>query len=112
MVKVKVVRHPNHQIKEIELSGHADSGPKGHDLVCAAISAVTIGAINSVEELLDVKLPVTQAEDGGFLRCMVPDHLADGIQEKVQLLLEGMLVSVRNIEEGYGQFIHVKDPEY
>lgn len=35
----------------ITVQGHAESGPYGHDLICAAVSALTIGlAVNVAEE--------------------------------------------------------------
>ena len=32
-----------------EAKGHANAGPYGSDLVCAAVSAITIGGINALE---------------------------------------------------------------
>jgi uncharacterized protein len=34
-----------------ELTGHADAGKTGQDIVCAAVSAVSIGAVNGIEGL-------------------------------------------------------------
>lgn len=42
MIKITVYRD-NNQIKTFELSGHAESGPYGYDLVCAGVSAVSFG---------------------------------------------------------------------
>ena len=38
--------------------GHADSGEEGHDLVCAAISAILLGGVNNLkDEGYEVSLP-------------------------------------------------------
>src|SRR5699024_12152227 len=39
------------EISSFVVSGHANSGPYGQDLVCAAVSAVTFGAGNAVLEI-------------------------------------------------------------
>ena len=39
----------------------------------------------------------------GFLNCEFPDNISESVQEKVQLLLEAMLISLQTIEEQYGK---------
>ena len=34
----------------IHISGHANSGPHGHDLVCAGVSSITTGALNALQQ--------------------------------------------------------------
>lgn len=105
MVIVKVKRGRN-RIMSFTMSGHAESGPYGHDLVCAGISAVSFGTVNAIEELCGVQLPV-EVEDNGFLCCSIPDS-AEETDRKVQLLLEGMVVSIQSIVQEYGEYIQLK----
>lgn len=109
MVKVTIIRNSIGKILSFKLAGHADSGPHGHDLVCAGVSAVSFGAVNAVYELVKVTLDVDQADDGGYLSCSVPSITDEQIYERVQLLLEGMLISLRTIELDYGKYIKVID---
>lgn len=104
MITVKTFRKEG-KITAFEISGHAESGPYGYDLVCAGVSAVSFGTINAVSTLCDVQLHIDQAGDGGYLHVTIPDR--NGIKQKdnIQLLLEGMLVSLRTIERDYGEFI-------
>jgi uncharacterized protein YsxB (DUF464 family) len=90
------------------MSGHADSGPYGHDLVCAGASAVSFGSVNAIAALCGVELDI-EMEEGGFLRCYVPNGLDDVTYEKVQILLEGMLVSLQSIAEEYSSYIQIND---
>lgn len=107
MIDVYVTRGSTNEIRSFTISGHADAGPYGYDLVCAAVSALSFGAINAVDALCGVKLQVETDDDaGGFLRCDVP-HVEKETEEKVQLLLEGMLVSLRSVAEEYGEHIVV-----
>lgn len=103
MIKVTIERQ-QHRIVAFSMSGHADAGPYGHDLVCAGVSAVSFGTINAVEELCGLALPVESEEEGGFLCCQVPALDAEQ-DKKVQWLLEGMVVSVQSIVHEYGSYI-------
>lgn len=101
MVQIKIRCNPVGQIRSFTVEGHAGFGPKGTDIVCAAISALTFGTVNAITELLDVPLDVELKEEGGFLHCTVPARLDHTVQEKVDLLLEAMLLSLRSIEKEY-----------
>jgi len=88
------------------MSGHALFANHGNDIVCAGASAVSFGAVNSIIALTGVQPEIEQGEDG-FLRCVFPENLPEDIQEKVQLLLEGMIVSLQTIERDYGKYIKI-----
>ena len=45
MIKV-LVKQNNNQIVNLSITGHADSGEYGKDLVCAGVSTVGIGEMN------------------------------------------------------------------
>ncbi len=102
MINITITRTISDQIGSFEISGHAFFAERGRDIVCAGVSAVSIGAINAVHALTGVTPEIEQGKDG-FLRCVVPENLPEDINEKVQLLLEGMVVSLRSIEEEYGK---------
>lgn len=106
MINVTVFRNNNH-ISAFELSGHAESGPYGYDLVCAGVSAVAFGAVNSIHALFELDLKVEQADEGGYLFVSIP-NIDSTVDEKVQILLEGMLISLKTIELEYSQFIKIK----
>lgn len=108
MIQVTVYRLKN-QINAFELSGHAGSGPYGFDLVCAGVSAVSFGAVNAVMELCELELGIEQGSEGGYLYVTIPDELGSSIMNKVQLLFEGMLISLKTIEQDYGDFIQIKE---
>lgn len=108
MIYVNVYRQ-NKQMKQFELSGHADSGPYGYDLVCAGVSAVSFGSVNAVMALSGADLEIEQGDEGGFLRVAVPDDIPDETMAKVQLLFEGMLVSLKTIEQEHSEFITIQE---
>jgi hypothetical protein len=111
MITVKIARDQDLGIRTITVSGHAESGPYGYDLVCAAVSAITFGGINSIEALCHFQPEVEQANDGGYIHFQLPSALTEEQMVKAQLLLEGLLVSMKTIEASYGKHIQVIDQE-
>ena len=105
MISITINRSESESIQSFKISGHAFFADRGKDIVCAGASAVSVGAINAVHALTGVTPEIEQGD--GFLRCVVPDKLPEDINEKVQLLLEGMVVSLRTIEEEYGEHIKI-----
>ncbi len=109
MIKVTITRSPQGLIESFTISGHANYAKRGQDIVCAGASAVSFGTVNSIQVLTGVVPEIEQGGKGGFLRCSIPSELEQGIKEKVQLLLEGMLVSLETIERDYGQYIKISN---
>lgn len=106
MIQTTIYRTESGRVQSFTLSGHALFANHGNDIVCAGASAVSFGAVNSIIALTGVEPDIEQGEDG-FLRCVIPDNLPEDVQEKVQLLLEGMIVSLQTIERDYGKHIKI-----
>lgn len=106
MIRITIDRTESGMIHSFTMTGHADFAKHGEDIVCAGASAVSFGAVNSVIKLTGVQ-PDIDMGDGGFLHCTVPEGLSPDVQEKVQLLLEGMIVSLQTIEQDYGKHIKI-----
>nr|WP_054639424.1 ribosomal-processing cysteine protease Prp [Lactococcus fujiensis] len=64
------IRSKRGKIVSYEISGHAESGEYGHDVVCAAVSVLTITTANNLFDMAHIK-PVTQMEDG-YLYVEIP----------------------------------------
>lgn len=105
MINITINRNESDSIHSFIISGHAFFAERGKDIVCAGASAVAVGAINAVHALTGVTPLIEQGD--GFLRCVVPEKLSEGTHEKVQILLEGMIISLQTIEEEYGQHIKI-----
>ncbi len=106
MIQTTIYRTESGRVQSFTISGHALFANKGNDIVCAGASAVTFGAVNSIIALTGVEPEIEQGADG-FLRCVIPDNLPEDVQEKIQLLLEGMIVSLQTIERDYGKYIKI-----
>lgn len=106
MIHTTIHRTESGRIQSFTMSGHALYDEHGKDIVCAGASAVSFGTINSIIVLTGIEPEIEQGKDG-FLRCTIPDNLPEDIQEKVQLLLEGMVVSLQTIEREYGEHLKI-----
>ncbi|MGD6991608.1 ribosomal-processing cysteine protease Prp [Sutcliffiella horikoshii] len=106
MIKVTIKRDDHMLIQSFTITGHANFAKKGADIVCAGVSAVSFGTVNAVMSLCQVTPDIEQGADG-FLKCSVPSNLDESTHEKVQLLLEGMVVSLETIERDYGNYITI-----
>ena len=101
MIHITINRKKTGSIQSFVMSGHAQFAEHGQDIVCAGASAVSFGTIN---ELTGVTPEIEQSEVG-FLTCVIPENLPESSYEKIQILLEGMVVSLQTIEEQYGEHI-------
>jgi uncharacterized protein YsxB (DUF464 family) len=108
-----IVRRDSSGIREIEITGHANAAAYGSDIVCAAVSGISIGILNGIEPLLGLIPDVEQAPSGGgFLRWRLGHPDDDGLHEKQQLLAEGMVIALISVAQQYGQYVSVHDAKW
>jgi uncharacterized protein YsxB (DUF464 family) len=106
MINITINRNETGLIQSFSMSGHALFANHGSDIVCAGASAVSFGAINAIHELTGITPEIEQGEEG-FLNCRLPDHISKSVQDNIQLLLKGMVISLQTIEEQYGEHIKI-----
>lgn len=100
------IRTKRDKIVSYEISGHAESGEYGHDVVCAAVSVLSITTANNIYEMARIK-PVTQMEDG-YLYVEIPLSIPEKQGVLAQTLLEAFSNSMKAVEKSYGQYITLK----
>jgi uncharacterized protein YsxB (DUF464 family) len=96
------------QILSFVVEGHAEYDVPGKDLVCAAVSAVSVGTINSIVSLTGV-IPIHEMERG-LVDVTIPESARE-IPEtwnQVQLIIESMVVMLQTIEQTYGDYITIE----
>lgn len=100
-------REDDRRITQFMIAGHAKFAKHGRDIVCAAISAISVGTVNAIEELVGLELPASMKD--GWLSSTIPS-LDDGSKnQQVQLLLESMRVMLTTIETSYGKYVQVRE---
>ncbi len=89
------------------VEGHARFARSGKDIVCAGVSAVTVGTVNAVEVLLGCRM--NSEIKKGWLHASLPDVVDMAVREKVQLLLESMVVMLESIQSAYGEYFQIQE---
>ncbi len=87
------------RIARFVVRGHAGSGVHGHDLVCAAVSALTINFVNSVETICGAALD--HRVKNGFFDIIVTE------EPDVQVLARSLKVGLTSLAGDHGQYIEV-----
>lgn len=89
------------------VTGHAGYAPRGSDIVCAAVSALTDTTVLGLERLAGAKALV-KAEEGN-LSCDLPEGLSPAARERAELLLETMLLGLSEITRAYPGRLRLRD---
>ncbi|MCR5487102.1 MAG: ribosomal-processing cysteine protease Prp [Lachnospiraceae bacterium] len=105
MITVTISRS-GEEITGFEVRGHALFDKPGKDVVCAAVSILTINTVNSVEAFLPEELAeVVSDREAGLIRFRFKGRPS----EKAGLLMDSYLLGLRGIEEKHGKYLKVKE---
>ena len=98
MVRVTILKDHNNICRGFETNGHAGYADKGQDIVCAAVSALTINTVNSLEQFTKEQFDLKSDETKGMIAVRFT-HEPD---EKAALLLSSYELGMQGIAEHYG----------
>ncbi len=111
MIHVTVLVDSEHNYRGIHLTGHAglaEDPQEGQEVVCAAVSALTLNMANSVEHFTDDRFYADEDEREG----MFDFRFTDGISSESMLLMNSLVFGLMNIEEAYGEpYINIRFEE-
>lgn len=94
------------RIISFNLAGHADSDEYGKDIVCAAVSVLSISTVNGLDKVAHVKSVVNSDDvDGGFMEVSIPK--ADNHDDEVaaQAILLSFQNGMKDISRNYADYI-------
>ena len=94
MITAKVIKKQGSYYSFI-CSGHAEYDDEGKDIVCSAVSMLVINTANAIDKLTDNKLE-------GSDRDCISWRFSDTPDDKAQLLMDAMLLGLKEIETKYG----------
>lgn len=101
MIKIEIVRNSDQAMVGFRVTGHANTAPHGHDIVCAGVSALTQTAVLGLDRQLKRKIHLAIA-NGNLKMDLLdnPDALTDAI-------LETMLIGLTEIGKQYPKSIRI-----
>ena len=98
---IKAVFQANDDLYEsLDVSGHAQYGEYGRDLICASVSSIMFGFMNALDAL-EENVQISQSEN----RITIVDQSGSEI---VQHYFELVITQLKTIEASYGDFIRVE----
>ena len=108
MTEITILKTSEGFFKGFECNGHAGFADYGKDVVCAAVSVLTINTINSIDQLTGDQIAVSEDGSAGIISC----HFINDISEKTDLLMQSFELGVNSIYKQYGKkYLNIKIKE-
>ena len=105
MIIITVKKRKNDYV-DFRSKGHAGYAEAGQDIVCAAVSALIINTVNSLETFTEEDFQA--AEEDGFVSI----HFSGKNTEKGRLLMDSLILGLTEIEHSYNnRYLTVKVKE-
>ena len=98
MTEVIFTENADHKITGFVSSGHAEYSRRGHDIVCAAISILTINSVNAIEKIAKADAEVEQ--DGKTGRISL--KLISEPDIRTETILRSLVMGLREVSAEYG----------
>ena len=103
MVYITIYQNHETHFTGFDCEGHAEYAEPGEDIVCAAVSALVIGCINSIEMLTGADITYDQDAESG----MISMRLEATDDHDSQLLIQSMVLSLQSVESNYEEYIDI-----
>lgn len=94
----------NNELVSFFINGHSGYAEFNHDIICSAVSALSISIANGIIEIQKIEADVSMKD--GFLSLSVDSKDHQDIKN-CQVLLQTMLLGVKSIEKQYSDYIKV-----
>ncbi len=106
MTKVTIYKNELNECVGFKACGHAGFDEEGYDIVCAAVSILTINTINSIDTYTDDAFDVSSDEDEGVIECAIKNP-----SKEATLLLNAMILGLQDVAKNYENYIVLKFEE-
>lgn len=103
MIRITIERNSKGLICGFDAKGHADTGPRGQDIVCAAVSVLTDSIFLGLDQHLRRELE-WRAEAGE-----ITVRLKDEPDELSEALLATMFLGLSEIQKIYPEKIRIRE---
>ena len=95
MIRVTVYKNEKDQCIGFKALGHAGYSEEGQDIVCAAVSVLTINTVNSIEAFTEDETSLLSDESAGLIDFQIKGNPSS----EAELLLNAMLLGLEEIAE-------------
>ena len=103
MINVQAIKENGHY-KSFHINGHAMYAEAGSDIVCAAVSALVINTVNSIEAFTEDEFTIDVDESSARIHFMIKNKPS----KESLLLLNSLILGLQRMEdEQYTEFIDI-----
>jgi uncharacterized protein YsxB (DUF464 family) len=99
MIKVRILRM-NQRIVGFIVKGHANYDEYGKDIVCAGVSAISVGGLNALASLKDKNIELKMS-DGHILIRNASSN------EEAQIILNTIIIQLQTVKEIQKDYIKI-----
>ncbi len=106
MINCKIKRKDG-RISSVTIAGHSGYDIIGYDIVCAAVSALSITVLNGLTEYVktDIKYEI---KDDGFIDFEILDTDDEVKVLQIDAIVETFYLGLKSIELSYSEYIKVQ----
>ena len=98
MIHITIYQNRQKEYTAFCCIGHAEYADPGEDIVCAAVSALVINTINSIEQLVSDEFDIVTDQESG----LIDFSLKDGYSKMSLLLIKSLVLGLQGIRKNYG----------
>ncbi len=102
MINITIYKHSG-LYKGFRVSGHSGYADSGNDIICAAVSALAINTVNSIEAFTDEKFSEASNEEEGLIEIGFKNYTG----REATLLMDSFCLGVEGVREGAEKFIKI-----
>ena len=103
MTKITFYQRVDGTFQGFHSQDHAGYSAEGQDIVCAAVSALVINFVNSLDELTDDHYQIDVNQEDAEIDVVFTEELS----EEGSLLLRSLILGLTSVEEEHGQYLDV-----
>lgn len=101
MITISPIVNTERILVGFSVAGHANAGPHGHDIVCAAVSVLAHTAVYGLERHLKREIRLDMAEGNMVVELIEPPD------ELTCAVLETTLLGFKEIAANYRKFVQI-----
>ena len=95
MIQVTVFRNSNGDYRGFHVAGHAGYAEFGYDIICAAVSVLTINTVNAIERFTEDAFTVDSDEE----LAEIDFRFTGTVSKESELLMDTMVLGLQGLED-------------
>lgn len=109
MIRVRVFRDGAGRISGFVAEGHSGWGPRGFDIVCAGVAALTQAAVLGLVRHVGAEAQVDASD--GYLACRLVGPASPALWDQAEAILATMVLGLREIAQQYPQHLELTEED-